>query len=263
MHEVLTNEKYIGNNIFNRVSFKLKKLRVQNPPEMWIRKNEAFEAIVEGRDFYTAQGIILERSRRLLDEELLNRLKVLLEHRGRVSDLLIDETDGMPSSAAYRHRFGTLVRAYQLIGYTPDRDLAFIEVNRQLRALHPEIVNGVVRAMEEVGGTVCRDDKSDLLVVGDCFTVSIVLARYQTTAAGRPRWTIHLDEGLAPDLTVAVRMDASNAKPLDYYLLPALDIHAGKLRVAEENGIGLDTYRFDSLEYLHGMAVLVRVEVAA
>ena len=28
VHEVLTNEKYIGNNIYNRVSFKLKKLRV-------------------------------------------------------------------------------------------------------------------------------------------------------------------------------------------------------------------------------------------
>ncbi len=33
---VLTNEKYIGNNVFNRSSFKLKKLHVDNPPEMWI-----------------------------------------------------------------------------------------------------------------------------------------------------------------------------------------------------------------------------------
>ena len=33
--QVLTNEKYIGNNIYNRMSFKLKKKRVRNPPEMW------------------------------------------------------------------------------------------------------------------------------------------------------------------------------------------------------------------------------------
>ena len=32
---VLTNEKYIGNNVYNRHSFKLKKLHVDNPPEMW------------------------------------------------------------------------------------------------------------------------------------------------------------------------------------------------------------------------------------
>ena len=35
--EVLTNEKYIGNNVYNRVSFKLKKVRVTNPPDAWVR----------------------------------------------------------------------------------------------------------------------------------------------------------------------------------------------------------------------------------
>jgi len=38
---LLTNEKYIGNNVYNRVSFKLKKKRVTNPPEMWIRRDTA------------------------------------------------------------------------------------------------------------------------------------------------------------------------------------------------------------------------------
>jgi citrate lyase alpha subunit len=30
VHQVLTNEKYIGNNVYNRISFKLKKKRVAN-----------------------------------------------------------------------------------------------------------------------------------------------------------------------------------------------------------------------------------------
>jgi hypothetical protein len=47
VNEVLTNEKYIGNNVYNRISFKLKKTRVANMPEMWIRKKGAFEAIDE------------------------------------------------------------------------------------------------------------------------------------------------------------------------------------------------------------------------
>ena len=37
VREVLSNEKYIGNNIFNRISFKLKIKRVRNPEDMWIR----------------------------------------------------------------------------------------------------------------------------------------------------------------------------------------------------------------------------------
>ena len=43
---VLTNEKYIGNNVFNRSSFKVKKLDIDNPSEMWICKEDAFERIV-------------------------------------------------------------------------------------------------------------------------------------------------------------------------------------------------------------------------
>jgi hypothetical protein len=44
VHEVLTNEKYIGNNIFNRTSFKLKKRHVENSPDMWVRADGVFEA---------------------------------------------------------------------------------------------------------------------------------------------------------------------------------------------------------------------------
>jgi hypothetical protein len=36
-----------------------------------------------------------------------------------------------------------------------------------------------------------------------------------------------------------------------------------RLRVAEENGTGFDSYRFDSLDYFYGMAALVSIEVAA
>ena len=65
VHQVLSNEKYIGNNVYNRVSFKLKKRRVTNPPAMWVRADQAFEAVVEPPLFYAAQGIIRERSRQV------------------------------------------------------------------------------------------------------------------------------------------------------------------------------------------------------
>jgi DNA invertase Pin-like site-specific DNA recombinase len=72
---VLTNEKYIGNNVFNRSSFKLKKLHVDNPPEMWIRKEGAFEGIVPLEFFLTAQEIITVRSARVADENFVTLLR--------------------------------------------------------------------------------------------------------------------------------------------------------------------------------------------
>jgi hypothetical protein len=263
VHQVLNNEKYVGNNVYNRISFKLKKKRVINPADMWIRADGAFEAIVPAELFDAAQKIILERSKRLTDEELLDRLRALLAEKGHLSGLLIDETEDMPSSSAYKSRFSSLVRAYHLIGYTPDRDYAFIEINRQLRLLHPQVISTMLERIRQLGGIVVQDPGSDLLTVNGEFTASLVVARCRRTESGSLRWSIRLDTGLAPDITVAARMDAENKEPLDYYLLPAIDINLGKLLLAEDNRVGLDTYRFDTLDYFFGMARRARIPEAA
>jgi DNA invertase Pin-like site-specific DNA recombinase len=263
IRQLLTNEKYIGQNVFNRVSFKLKKKRVRNSPEMWVRDEDAFEPIVDVAAFHTVRGIILGRHRRLSDDEMLGRLKALLDQHGKLSGVLIDEVEGMPSTATYRHRFGTLHRAYELIGFTPDRDFAFVEANRQLRAFFPHLVDEVASALGGAGARVERDPETDLMTVNGLFTVSVVLSRYEVTPTGSPRWTLRFDRSLYPDITIAVRMDASNAAALDYYLLPSMDVRAERLRVGHENFLGIDAYRFDSLGYFFGMAELVSIEAAA
>lgn len=263
VREVLTNEKYIGNNVYNRISFKLKKHRITNQPDMWIKKEGAFEAIVPPEVFYMAQGIIRARAHRFSSEELIEKLRSLYQHRGFLSGLIIDEAEGMPSAAAYIHRFGSLIRAYEAVGFTPDRDYQFLEVNKFLRKLHPEIIGQTERAIAQLGGTVVRDPATDLLTVNREFSISVVLARCQTHDSGRLRWKVRFDTSLAPDITVAVRLDQPNQSPLDYYLLPRLDFGLPRISLAEHNGIEFESYRFDSLDYLHGMAERTRVRRAA
>ncbi|MEM6780770.1 MAG: recombinase family protein [Pseudomonadota bacterium] len=248
VQQVLTNEKYIGNNVYNRTSSKLKSRRVDNEPDMWVRAEGVFEAIVEARYFYTAQAIIVERSRRLSDEDLLTKLRDLHQRKGWLSGILIDEIDDMPSSSAYAYRFGSLIRAYQMIGYTPDRDYRYIEINRHLRKIYPGIVEGAIRRIEELGGSVHREVTSDLVYVNDEISVSIVICRCFQTQAGSNRWKIRLDSGLRPDITIVIRMDELNEEAMDYYLLPSMDIEDPKLRLADSNGVRLDAYRFDTLE---------------
>ncbi|MDP6875806.1 MAG: recombinase family protein [Alphaproteobacteria bacterium] len=263
VHQVLSNEKYIGNNVYNRQSFKLKKRRVANSPDMWIRADGTFEGIVDPQDFYTAQGMIRERNRRYSDKEMLERLKQLFQLHGYLSGIIIDEAESMPSSGSYQSRFGSLIRAYELIGFKPDRDYRYIEINRLLRQMHHDIVAETIIAIETLGGGVRRDAVTDLLTVNGEFTASIVVARCQQTPAGSLRWKIRLDTGLAPDITVAVRMDDANAAPLDYYLLPQNDMTEDRLRLAPENGLMLDAYRFDTLEYFHTMAARAKISEIA
>ena len=104
VHEVLINEKYIGNNVWNRGSFKLKKKRVRNSPDIWIRAEGAFERIVDRSLYETAQTIIRERSYKLSDQEMLEALQRLLKERGYLTGLIIDETECLPSSSARQSR---------------------------------------------------------------------------------------------------------------------------------------------------------------
>jgi len=263
VREVLTNEKYIGNNVYNRVSFKLKKLRIVNPPEMWIKKEHAFEAIVAPDVFYTAQGILRARSRRYTNEELIERLRSLYQKRGFLSGLVIDETDDMPGACVYIHRFGSLIRAYQIVGFTPARDYRFLEVNRYIRSLHPQIVAETEKQIVDLGGSVIRDAATDLLDVNHEFSVSIVLARCQSLESGRNRWKVRFDTSLTPDITVAVRLDEANQAALDYYLLPRLDFSQSGVSLAEQNAIEFESYKFDNLDYLYGMAERARLRRAA
>ncbi len=263
VHQLLINEKYIGNNVWARTSFKLKREHVQNDPAAWVRADGAFAAIVDRALFDRAQAIIAARSDRLSDERMLELLRSILEGRGYLSGLIIDEVEDAPSSSAYRSRFGSLLRAYALVGFTPDHDYRYLEVNRKLRRLYPSLLADVRTGIEGAGGSVEQDDQTDLLTINNEFTASIIIVRCFSTAAGSLRWKLRLDTGLEPDLSVAIRMDSNNEHPKDYYLLPRLDMREAVLRLAEHNGLSLDAYRFDSLDYFYQMSARAPVRKAA
>lgn len=263
VHQVLTSEKYIGNNVYNRVSFKLKKKRVVNTPEMWIRRDAAFQSIVPAELFLKARQIIHERTLKRTDQELLDQLRLLLKREGRLSGLLIDESEQMASSSVYRHRFASLLRAYELISYNPDRDFGFIETNRKLREMYPSVIASIEKRICEEGGRVETEEQSGLLTLNGEWTASLVIARCRQAASGSFRWLIRLDAGLKPDVTVAVRMTADNREPLDYYLLPSIDLTLEKLMLAEDNALGIEAYRFENLDFFFEMSKRTRIPEAA
>jgi hypothetical protein len=138
-----------------------------------------------------------------------------------------------------------------------------LEINRTLRAMHPEVVTNTIRELEERGAVVEKDQSSDLLLVNDEYTATIVLTRCRKTRAGAYRWRIRFDQLYRPDITIVVRMNGANSAALDYYLFPRIDLPKWDVRIGEFNGATLDTYRFDTLEYFWQLARRAFIEVAA
>ncbi|WP_082630516.1 recombinase family protein [Pseudomonas poae] len=254
VHEVLTNEKYIGNNVYNKTSSKLRKRSSRNPPDKWIRCDGAFQGIVSLEVFTCAREIILQRSHRLDDTQMLELLRALLQQAGSLSGMLIDEQDNMPSSTVYISRFGGLLRAYTLIGYAPDRDYRYLDINRSLRQLHPQVFEDVIKHLENAGASVEISAQNDVLTVNGEWTASVIIARCHSTPAGTLRWKLRFDISLAPDITIAVRMERANLQVRDYYLVPLIDMGAWPQKMAEENSPLIDSYCFATLDVLDGLA---------
>jgi len=243
IRELLTNEKYIGNNLYNRTSTKLQSSRVENDPTQWVRCNNAYQQVIGPEIFAQALEIINHRGHRYTDEELLQRLRDLLRQQGMLSGLIIDEAADMPSTSIYANRFQSLRRAYELIGYTPARDYAYLAINQAVRALHQEHLANIAHELTQVGARVRRDEATNILTVNEEFTLALSIARCREIREREYRWVIRFDISLAPDITVGLRMSPGNAGILDYYLFPSIDVLSDRCRLAADNGFVLDVYR--------------------
>ncbi|WP_412478047.1 hypothetical protein [Azonexus sp. IMCC34839] len=226
---------------------------------MWIHKEAVFEGIVPLDSFLAAQEVLTERSKRLTDEELLNQLRALYAECGRLSGFIIDQVANGSSSSLYASRFGSLIRAYELIGYRPPGGTEHLEINRRLRELHPEIIARTEHIIAELGDHIRRDPKNDLLTLNDELVISLVLSRYQTTPTGHPRWRIRFDPARLcftgpPDITVAIRLDPANTQKLDYFLLPRLDLPVQEICVSNKNSADFECFRLDDLTFFYGMS---------
>ena len=114
--EILSNEKYIGNLVYNRSSLKLGAKRTSNHPDTWVRVEGVFEPLVD-RDIFERAQLRVKFSSRRTTNELLDHLTCTLCVNGYLTPDLIDSFGGGPCSTTYIERFGTLIEAYGRIGY--------------------------------------------------------------------------------------------------------------------------------------------------
>ena len=222
VREVLTNPKYIGANVTNRHSCKLRGRGVRNPPEMWVRRENAFAALIAVETFQKAQEITAQRGRRYTDTELLDSLRVLKERSGRLSVKLIKNSDDMPCLSLYQVRFGGLVEAYRRIGYKCPAVSSSAEVGKQIRSRLRQYAKLLIDELRAAGACVESGPRPGLLTVNREFTIRFTLARCIADDSGN-RWKLRLNSPLRPDITVVGRMAPDNEFILDYYLVPRTD----------------------------------------
>ena len=112
---ILTHPKYKGTAIYNRTTERLCSKSRKVPESKWIVAPDAFEPIVEPRIFEAAQETLRRKFWHRSNEQVLEQLKSILKTHGRLSTALL-RLHGL-SPGGLNHRFGSLIKAYDLIGY--------------------------------------------------------------------------------------------------------------------------------------------------
>ncbi|HLV85807.1 MAG TPA: recombinase family protein [Candidatus Sulfotelmatobacter sp.] len=145
---ILTHPKYMGVNVYGRYSQRLYTPPQPKPRSEWILTPGAFEPVVDPKLFTKVQETIMHlnstRPRSKSDEDLLNALRAVRARHGKITEYLIARTPGMASANSYRARFGSLSRAYQLIGYSGYWDDTWRETNKRIQRMRNELMNRIV-----------------------------------------------------------------------------------------------------------------------
>ena len=221
---LLKNEAYIGNLVHNRVSRRLARKRVQNPPEQWVRKDGALEPVVDREVFARAQKILAERRVVLSEDEMLRRLRLLLHRQGKLTMRIIDKAVGVPSPGCLFKHFGSLRNAYAKIGYVSKRDCRWLDTRQAWEAdmvdKAAQLATAVKSHMRR--GSTVKAVGADVFVNGSPY-VSFILARQEKRRRPNhaPRWRARRRQRKLGKMLIALRLDDASRRLLDYILIPA------------------------------------------
>lgn len=215
---ILSNEKYVGHNVYNRTSQKLTGKSVRNPPAMWIKSANAFEAVVDPELFLAAQRKMEELTNRKSNQRMLDNLSALLISKGRLTSKLIDGAESLPCAGSYHQRFGSLLKAYELVGYQPKHIIAFA-ARQESRRKRRRILSEIFADFEGSSLTVRFDWATKSYVINDKLTFVIYVLRCFKTNCGTPYWILRQRRKSGTNLIIGVRLDTANENVRDYLLL--------------------------------------------
>lgn len=228
VYRIVTNPKYAGCNVWGRSTQKLRSKRRPTTPDQWAVKPGAFKAIVDQDLFDRVQAAHKHRSQGVSNAELLRKLGELLKKKGELSESIIRRATGMSSKSTYVSHFGSVVRAYELVGYIPSsRQRKVHEHLTRMKSLRKTVIDRIAGLFpDRVRHCRLRNHRPGLRLDGNLVLSVLIASQYKTPLQQRVRWKVHpyeLEAGLVTLLCLA------NSKFDDiqhFYVMPGINIRA-------------------------------------
>ena len=247
---LLTNEKYLGDMVFNRGSFKLQRIAVHNPRDEWVRSAGAFISPLPPAAFGLAQAERARRNRRPDKVQLLQQLRDIHAENGKVTTTILYGIRSTLPKLFARH-FGTITNAYFLAGIPTTSSYKYVATRQFVAATRKAVV---ARCLVECPmGRASQDPhEPSSFLVDQYLCVSVVVARCRGGSLGNARWKIPTSSIQRANFVIAVQLSADNESIEAYYLLPRAAFGEADITLREERLGDLSAYRFSSTLAIFG-----------
>jgi DNA invertase Pin-like site-specific DNA recombinase len=244
---ILTNEKYIGNNIVGRYSARLYTRQITNPPEKWSRCDAAFEPIVPMRLFEAARAVRRFNEKAYITrEEIVKGLRAVLKREGKLTAALIDRAAELPTSGTVARRFGNLRGAYDAAGYGAEQ-YAFHAVDRELKARAAQTLKELADLLKAKSVDAWVTSENALVIGGDS-SLRGVCCRKQLRHKHDEGWRIDYQRNGASDFILAARMRADAVAIEDWLLVPTPDLRKLPLFLRRSHQPLIQRYTYKTLD---------------
>jgi hypothetical protein len=140
---ILTHPKYSGCCVYGQTTQKLYTPTIRIPKADWILTPGSFEPIVDTGTFEKAQEILLSRTANKSNDQILREMKEHLVSKGKLSVKALNESETLPSPSTVRHRFGSLRKAYSLVGYA-DPTHVYVDVRERTHQIRSNLLAQIV-----------------------------------------------------------------------------------------------------------------------
>jgi len=222
---VLRTPHYLGLNVWARRSQKGHGPSTRKPKELWVTSKARFRPIIDQAMFDRAQkALTRHRITYASPDALLNGLKQVLKRNGRLTCDIIDRSRVSYGSGIYIRRFGSMLRAYELVGCKTRRGLWTVSEHiHRSKSLYKSILLSLQELFpDEVRVTRYARWQKQFMEVDGRYRVSVVVcAKHSHGAKGQAPWLLRTSAVDRQNIILICTLD-SNWRALGYYLLPPL-----------------------------------------
>lgn len=258
---ILKNPLFVGCSIWGKTKRYLGGSSVSVPPERWARVPGAFTPIVDQATFDRAQRAIKARrtNPKKSDEYLLERLRRVLVREGKLTQKILKGRHHF-DHRNYCKRFGSVLRAYEMVGYKPPEfTLRSVAGFLKMRRLRAELLGRLKELFPDSLSLIRLPGQyqREIADLGGGLKLAIHMGRPVRGTTRGARWVVraHREERGLPALICTVD---SRFRLLEYFVVPEFGKGIKKCKVFGRDDPWLQAgKRLESLDQFRETAIKV------